>query len=523
MNRDIALEYQDKIFRLLHDNQWTEAEGLILDALDFDSELSGLWYSRGKIEAESMNYQEAMEYNSLALTLGQWAQASYRDSIILQLRLQNTLKKYEEMETLSRKIPELMRWDEDILWYRSLALYRLGRIEESLESAQLGRNLYPDDPRFFSILLHSPDPSLLQDFHILWGDQKEVVNRIFYPLLSTETEDRLKRYYLEQGEGYLRDYWALSSGDLPGIEDYLYHYTDLSDLVTLSRLYRLSDSESRILILDFMEQSDHSFQEDRNRDGIAESQLSKSSGFWSYWIDSDQNGVYETEAQIMEGKLRSLKVIDGKQIRYSYGYGNYLDQISVTTEWAKRDYFFPIGARRSSFPVYSNLMETLMGLREQTEDHSESDFMKAAERIEEHNGQGILFRTYFLIHGEVFLVREDSDLNGKEDRLFRVEKGKILAGIRDLNEDGLFDLYEYYHQGNWEGLMLDRQQDGVGDYLESWNPVEIKLWDYNQDDLWDSVFINEPFHTIIDPQRLGTIYKEDTQFWDFSYEKYWFH
>ena len=81
-------------------------------------------------------------------------------------------------------------------------------------------------------------------------------------------------------------------------------------------------------------------------------------------------------------------------------------------------------------------------------------------------------------------VRADRDMNGTADHELDVHDGRVVAGRRDLDEDGVFETTEVYGPEGLEALVIDTTGDGRVDYV--YEPLGGTMaWDLDEDGFLD--------------------------------------
>jgi len=525
IDRDISFIYQQKIDELMDQNWFTEADSLLKKAMEYDQHNSGLWLLKARMDIESLQYEEALAANLQALQIDDWQKSSFRESAVLQCRLLYRMKKYGDLLDFYYSLPETLMLDRELLFYRTYSELRMGQLDEAVEASERGMVLYPEDVRFFGPGMIAGKMDLLTSFEKQWGENKDVLDQWLTPLVRQFPDSSLQDlFYRIDIDNPYKSYLTGKWWNTEELRLFFEKYPRMDDLKILEQLYLQTDESGRNILEDFISGQNRSFFYDSNYDGMAEGSLIPNNDGWTYRLDMDQNGISDRDINLnLQGIPLTLMEHQGaKELRFHYDQWPFISRVESLESWERRVYQLAYGDAKSSLPGKMNLIAACRWLNEQGESWQEQELLSLSQRIDKYNHDDVLFRRYFLQGGNIFLIREDSDMNGNPDRLLWVNQWHPMEGLRDLDEDGTADLYEYYHNGVWEGVMLDSQKDGVGDYIESWDPCEILLWDYNQDSLWDSIFNKESNRVIIVPQELGQISKEDTHFWDFNYDKYWF-
>ena len=120
-------------------------------------------------------------------------------------------------------------------------------------------------------------------------------------------------------------------------------------------------------------------------------------------------------------------------------------------------------------------------------------------------------------------MEEDPDDLGYLSRQVLIEDGIITAARRDLDGDGVFDIFEYYDKGVWSGYAVN-DGEGRSGFFEDWTFIPLKIWDYDRDSLMDGMIAGpygEDVVTILphrkDPRDVG-----DYLSWERKFEAQWY-
>lgn len=526
MDSSLALIYQNHIFQLLQDNKTSEAEYLLQDAMEYDSGFSGLWFAAAEIEYRSMEYRKALESARRAYSLNQWSGSDYHHFMNLYGTLLERMGLYGEFCSVFQELQWNSTLDPALMARYAESLRKKGDIEAAIMAAEKGLSLFVDEPRFFTTLLAVDYEKYLVVFDDLWGDDASLVSEIVEPVLWFSDTGELREYYIGKGvDDWKKEFWKTSYWDVASVEAYLGQYEYISEMKYISAIYRQSDRDTKRLLLDFLRQTQERYLWDQNYDGISDAYLAFQGNQWLFQYDLNQDGS-------MEGSMRfspefipetfSKTVPEGEVvIEYQWPF---IREMIWNRSSKKLVYQINRGDLKSLIPpAFSGDFLDYCEVIEQLDwSMNEYDILSKSSNISEYTESSILFRRYFLQNGRIFIIREDSDLNGKPDRLIQTDHWIPLAAIRDLDEDGSFDIYEYFHNGQWEGIFLDNDKDKIGSYIESWNPLELLIWDFNQDGFMDTGFNKLEKRAIIISDEKEQIPLGETLFWNFDFSNFWF-
>lgn len=526
VNTSLALIYQEKIFILLDEQKTSEAEELLDKAMEYDQNLSGLWYARALIQNRRLNFEEALQSARMAYTIKQWEGTAINEFLYLYCQLLDRMKQNEEYISVYQSLQWNSAVDPELLLHYAESLRKTGAFEEASIAAEKGLSLFTEDPRFFKTLLSLNSQKYLYLFEDLWGNDPAAVTQIIEPLLWEKNDTGLWSFYITYGAGdWRKKFWENAFWNVDILADFLEDNEYIREMKYLESVYHMGDKEVQKLVLDFIAQSRERFIWDRDKDGYTDGYLVFQDQSWFFQFDSNQDGnpdgaVHFSTSFVPQHLSRNLGT-SSVEINYHWPYVN---EVEWKRSSRKLVYTLQRGSLISSIPpLYSSDFLSYCDVIEQVEwNMDEYDLLQRSQNVSEYFDQNYIFRKYYLHNGRIFMVREDSDLNGRPDRLLKTNNWQPLAAIRDLDEDGTFDLYEYFHEGQWEGVFLDNDNDQRGDFLESWNPVEILIWDFNQDGFMDSGFNKQRNRAIIINDEKEQISLQDTLFWDLDFNRFWF-
>jgi hypothetical protein len=223
---------------------------------------------------------------------------------------------------------------------------------------------------------------------------------------------------------------------------------------------------------------------DMDEDGYYEERWQFQDGGLENWVlDRDQDGVAEAEVQFDAGQPRSLAA---GGLEYRYSAYPYLAEVSARDGRGRRLYEMqPYRERLALFagsPPFGPGPLRLTSSRWPTE----GEVGRMAYAMRETSDAGAE-RRYTLLAGQVARLEESPDQGGRYGRVVEYSRGRPVAGRRDLDRDGIFEVRESYLEGKLVGLAEDRDGDGRPEYREQLGAEgSRRFWDYDDDGLADS-------------------------------------
>jgi tetratricopeptide (TPR) repeat protein len=328
---------------------------------------------------------------------------------------------------------------------------------------------------------HPPEPlSYLERFLSLGGN-----GRILYL-------DELARFLYAQLPAEARSGTAPAAVEpQPGVEVQLW-----------SRLERAIEGYSGTRILD------------EDRDGFYEEQYEYRDGQLQGWLqDGDQDGRPELTVRFQDGLPKSLQLVRAwetpgvatppqtvLEIDYLYSGYPYLESVTFLGPQDRREYdLVPYRLQEAlfvspSFAAPPGQQPRPLRLRPRSGLLTDESAIRAvAYRMLQQPAQqgtagaGPSTRLYDLLDGQVVRLAEEPDPTGRYTHVVLYERSVPVQGRRDLDGDGRYEIREEYANGKLRRVELDQDGDGVIEFLQTFEDGGTrKLWDYNDDGLFDS-------------------------------------
>lgn len=473
--------------------EWDRAATYLKAASEFGEGLSDYWYCSARYAEYRGEAKEALKSINRAFEIDQWKLADPGTGAALQYRMMFRLKQYREQIALYEKGYPVHSLQEPVLEATIRSCLWGGFRQKGATLIDRAISLYPDNQRF-----------------------------LMYRLLLSGTKGDWEVWLYEATRRGLDmrpvlDDYMIYAGQKPQI-DAVRYWKSLGGNSGQSGkdLYRLTE-DGRIP----KGLPDGGYYWDGNRDGYPDENIEWSGGVPRFWsIDRDQDGQPELHIRFDDKGIPLNLKLENLVIEYSsYPHAARAVILEPDLQW-ESELLFHYGAlkiplsERDSGDWGPDTIHVKTG---------EQDFFRAAYRITERS-RDVTIREYVLEKQAITVIFEDTDGNGVRDRELRVEHGQIVAGYRDLNEDGVTDIHEYYQNGIWEGLAWDSDGDNTPEYYHDWSMLPVRIWDTDGDGRMDVFYLTEKDGTLLKKERVFPQWLVKTDFlaWDFKYERHWF-
>jgi tetratricopeptide (TPR) repeat protein len=492
-DRNLAEGFITRFLDCLGSGEWDRCEKYLTAASEFGRDLSDYWYCAALLSEHKGLVRQSLDEIEEAVRIDNWKLAALGDGAALQYRLMFRLGQYKEQIALYEKGYPVHSQSRDILDITIRSCLWGGFRKKAGDLLKKAFSLYPGEQRFFMYrLLLTGD---VKDWDV-WSNQVRRGNLDMVPCLRDYMV-----YAGEKPQAAALEYWETLPAGLrdPGRD-----------------LFRISGAG---LTLESLPDGEYFW--DGNRDGFTNETIVLKEGSPSDWfVDRDQDGEPELHILFDAGGIPLSLRMGNLFIEYvSYPFAGRVVITEKALDW-ESDLIFEYGdlplpvADRDSGSYLPELVTVRV---------DEKSLFGKAVRIQEKVG-GITVRTYTVSEGDILSISEDTDMNGVNDRELRLEYGVITFGLRDLDEDGVTDIHEYYSDGKWEGLAWDSDGDNQPEYYHDWSMLPVHIWDTDGDGRMDIFFMtgrnDETIRSeILFPQWLG---KTDFLAWDFTYERHWF-
>jgi tetratricopeptide (TPR) repeat protein len=499
-NETIALEYARQSLSLLQDGLTDEAFLLAGRGLGFDEASSDLHYLRAVSGAERKEQTlSARSHLESAIALDNWRLIDEQNGVRSLLSI---LLRIGESEAARALLPELrLRQPVD---YRIIAqvLRLAGEFSEADDVFSRGRRLYPGDVglyRFGLSLDTVPEPAERRWLDRHASDSQDYLAALldFILITSSVTERRelLERYF-DAGGDHPMAYAAAVEGDPERFIDAA-AYRDRSALRLAARTVAGTPEEENLR--DALRGFSGTIVEDTNRDSFSEGRMEIRDGSLELWeIDRNTDGVAEWRLHFESGvPVREDRTVG--DARYQLSFYDYPEVATVTflSLPGQPTYHLLPGAIDSVIVPPEEVrgadtldLVTSLRLADTPRLLSPAVVAPSAYVVDFYDDTGDQ-NARVVVDGS-FPVRrfEDSTGDGRIDRVLDYEEGVVVAGVRDPDGDGYFEVTEQYIAGELALLLVDEDDDFTVEYTEApgstlLDTPAIYSWDLDGDGLVD--------------------------------------
>ena len=412
-------------------------------------------------------------------------------------------------------VDRIDHFDRDALWLWARALKRSGDTAAAYATARVADTLYPDDPRFFRIILELDDAPGFEELRRIENDPMPE-NPHWHALLlryvrvaATEADrERAVRLYLEY------------DGDDPAIFRYAHHLEEEErisrffehggdrDIGLIHSLYEEVGETGRTLLRERFDRFTGALIRDRERRGLADERFDFENGVLVRWeiderVDGRPEWIIEFSPEDGEPQrvVRRLDIREGvDEVELTYRQYPEVARATVGDErlfLRPRSFAFPIldpdspwfESVHSVFFPFSLAVPPFEPRRDRllTESY-------LVQRIEEER----VTASVRLRNGVPVLESRDTLGDGRVDSVFYYEEGTVRRALRDPVGDGFFDVFEEYDEGVLSWIGYDSNRDGIYDFIESYEDGRLAEWDYDGDgqvDVRYESFVDETTRT----------------------------
>lgn len=529
-DRDVALVYLKELNK---SSPHTRQGEMIDTALTYSDELSGLWHIKGRLSIDETDWDSALASYERALTEDDWEGGDFYAFLIDYMDLLTKMKHWDKILHSRSYLGPHWIDREPVLLASGWAHFYLNNEEAALGCASKGISLYPESYDFY--LLHMAirrDNTIERGFLYYWGEDVSVMESAAYRLFKlNRLTPALSLRLMNISASELSRSLSLMAKE--GEADYQEALADFiiaggtEDLDILNRFYGSASTENKRRIdkyvlagnrTFYMDRDGDSYRElllddklvltiDRNWDGRKESVIPlDKSGLPREWIDFQDRG-----------EERIIRFFEWPQVR----------EILLKREGVQRKFAYPYPRfsleERVSLPRVSDLFAFLNWCYSQRLSLAPELILDGIHRME-MAGEGLPNRIYYFHDNRLTALEEDEDRDGFYERQVVFKGDQIEAARRDLDQDGLFDLFEYYDRGKWSGFAVNLNHRSWADFYEDWSLITLKLWDYDDDQLINGYILESTGGTekIIVPRRDDVIRVEDLLYWEKRFESQWF-
>jgi len=511
---ELARLYVDEAFYYYERENYTSADEYLQTAMEFSEDIPESWYLSGLIREEQGNRLKALDLYRQSIIIGDEHSDYYYDLYYRFLNLLNITAHHEDVLNFYSENRKIFDRDNEIILKVADSAFKFGLIDYSQE---LASDVFKRNPHNLKSLLY-----LIRST----GDHKyfRIIEKSLYHLETDKLDEVLFQELIlsnreTAGENPIELYKAIF-GETPfysmltGVDE---------ELIDKSRNLMIRSLGDEIL-------EDGVYFGDYNFDGISDEIVSVSGSELTYLKDGNQDNITDLSINFTNG-IPSGVFLNKGETGYEFKYSEYpyVEEIHYIKKNLTRIYkIFPGTVYTPLFDLPSFDWKYNKNRKSLIEDFNLNlqDLLTMSYLFEEYfSGNKNIFREYSLKDGEVTGIKEDSRNAGVFNHYLDISAWQPVSGKRDLNLDGIIDIYEHYEDGKITGIAVDWNNNGKSEYLEDWSVLDIKTWDFNEDSYSDAEYISS---------RSGDIYKSvpiekdivsyyDIYSWDFTFEKFWFN
>lgn len=511
---ELARLYMDEAFYNYNQGNLKFAEKNLNTAMGFSDSLSEIWYLLGLLSDEQGNRIKAINLYKKSIELGNYYSNYFYDLYFRYINLLNITGKHKAVLDFFLENKDIFMNSHEILLLVSDSSYKYGNLDLSIK---LAYDVYKSDPdnlkSLLYLLLYTKDESY---YHYIEKNRHnleiEKLDEIFFQNIILSDYDYINSDMVEL-------YFSLF-GETP------FYFSLLnikSESIDKSRNLLIRSSGNEIL-------EDGVYFGDYNFDGISDEIISVSADELTYLKDQNQDNITDLSINFL-GNIPTNIFVNKGNITYEFKYAEYpyLEEIQYSKNSIKRIYkvfpgteFTPLGDLNNFYWKYNtNRISVIEEFNLEPVDLLKMSYLFTEYRIDSDTP----FREYQVLNGEIIQIKEDSQQNGNYDHFMEISAWKLIAGRRDLNNDGLIDIFESYENGKITGIAVDWNNNGKPEYIEDWSVLNIKTWDFNEDSYIDAELIgsmnNINYNQI--PIENDLVNQYDIFSWDFSYRNFWFN
>lgn len=511
---ELAQLYMEEAFYNYEHENYPIAEKNLLKSIGFSNQLPEVWYLSGLISEGQGNRLKSLDLYKKSIDLSDAYQDYFYDLYFRYINLLNITDNHKDVLDFYSDNKAVLRNHDSIKLKISDSAYKYGLIDLSKELAFDVYRRNPDNLKALIYLIRSTDDDkyfhfIKKNIHNLIKDKMDEV--LFQELILNATQMKRK---------YILDLYDELFGDTP------FYYTQIeefSDSINKSHNLLVRSYGSDIL-------SDGVYFADYNFDNISDEIISVSGNELTYLKDNNQDNITDLSINYVD-KIPVNIFLNKGMISYEFKYSEYpyVEEIHYNNQSLKRVYkifpgteFTPLGDLSIFSWKYNSNRESVLD----DFDLNPEDILQMSYAFLEYLPvSDFLFREYLLVDGEIKGIKEDSLLNGSFDHYMDISAWTLEAGRRDINNDGIIDVYEHYENGKISGIALDWNNNGKPEYLEDWSVLNIKIWDFDEDSFSDAEYLSSSdgrdYSKI--PIENGIVNQYDTFSWDFSFKNFWFN
>ena len=488
-DRELGLIYARHAWTAFESSRWSDFQSLTEKGLEYDEMNPDLLGFKGIQALRESRYAEAMQWFTKAYYSGLEPEVLKPADIMGRLfEVGFRLKKDADLESFYYSGSEIVRDDPEVMFYAARALYRLGRDQDAIRMAEEGLYRYQDQ-RFLILLCSWTEE---RDYN---GILSEYIGRqgILYPDLLAQSVVQsggnadLASLYVEQFNDvnswyYKREYLGYGEAEFSGSWD-PFRIWPLESFLAYRELYPGP-----------MANQMESLKLDASGDGIADIFLQNTEQGPQWSFDPGQDGDPDYLFTLNNrGTLHTIEEISLNRSLSIYYYDYpYVDRVTLSGgERSDREYLYLPGSmmlslvpdNKDSIIYLLNRSDAPMG-----DFIPESDLLQNCFSLIERIGGDMVkpFREYMVIDGMIRRFREDSNQDGRFDRIVLIDNWLPYEGYRDIDGSGSFELKEKYINGRLAGFEYEGPDSRMEEYQDLWNRNRYQLWDFSKDNFFDA-------------------------------------
>lgn len=513
-DKELAQLYLDEAFYFYNGENMTKADEYLQKALEFSMELPESFYLSGLIREVEGNRLKALDMYRQSIRIGDVYSEFVYDLYFRYINLLNITAHHKDVLDFYHLNQKYFDSDNQIVLKVSDSAFKYGLVDLSI---QMASDVYERNPYNLKSLIYlirsTGDPAyyekIQQSLHLL---EKDKFDEILFQEIILEDSQSSRESITDLYKSIFGD-----TGFLHMIEN------RAGTAVEGSRNLMIRSSGKEKL-------KDGVYFGDYNFDGVSDEIVTVSENELTFLKDENQDNITDISIHFTNG-IPSGVYLNRGDLGYEFKYSDYpyMEEVIFSNKKLKRIYkiypgtaYTPLRDLNSFNWKYNKKRDAIV------EDFTLTpvDLLKMSYRFDEYfSDNKNVFREYTLKGGEVTGIREDSRDSGMFDHFLEISAWQPESGKRDINGDGIIDVYEYYEDGKIIGIAVDWNNNGKSEYLEDWSVLNIKTWDFNEDSYMDAEYINSPgnelYHSV--PVEKSIVNHYDIYSWDFTFENFWFN
>lgn len=496
VSRQIASLYAREASALFADDgtRFEDIEQLVERALELDADQPDALHLRAVLGQErGQPRAQAIAALSRAIEISGFRHTSRREAMLLLGQLLLETDRPADAVAVLEPLYAANNPDPEVLIRLAQAFFDLEDTARAETFAELGRQIFADDPRFVSLLAlrnDVPGVLLLDELSVYAGSADPLYQQalLHYIRNAAAQEDRVRALGL----------YEASAGNDP-----LFHVYDIRRSEAMRRdafiaaggardpyavrafLQRSSLDETAEALRAELQRVTGRLSVDPERRGRARIEADFQDGrLTGLFMDSNTDGIPELELRIdpVSG-LPSDAILPQQEIHIRYR--RYPEVASVLI--GSDRYGVRPGMLRARFFESTSFWEQVpVGPADEFPRSLEIDIpqgsvLRRSAYVRESTVNGRITTVDRLFQGQPVLRMQDSNGDGMTDTVVYFEHGVVVRAIRDVLGDGVFEVLEEYRDGLLFMVGLDTTQDGIYDYIERYEDGILREWDTTAD------------------------------------------